>query len=632
MLIESDDALLAGGRGRPSAPGLKARGGHTANGRPAPAGGRARSAPDVETTSESSAARRANHPPTNGERGSVLFVFGTHRSAVQRLRLHSDRDLGAGNFFWRAWRVAQDRDRPLLFHPDVQDPHWAKSELRGLSLDDIRVKVIRYAARYRDNGVGPSSHVGIYTRDGLEGLLHHIAITSLGAAAVHCNPRMEPATAADYFQRTRTSVLVGDKDLLDGCTEARPQQDGEATAIRLAQDIATFDATAPLPPARLPGFPYRHRPDDLVMISHSSGTTGRPKAPVFTHQGFFIGKRERLWTFPSLRADRMLTALPHSHSAGISYLSMALLLGIPTLLLDDANGSSVTQAINLFHPTFVLGFPLTLAEIDVEDVHPRAARNIHSWNGMGDASHERHIKPLLGVGSRPGRPGSRYNDGLGSSEMGMVLFRQTYTPESTEYARLIGHPAGVVRQAAVLDETGAELPNGQAGMLGVRTPSVTPGYWDDPELNQQSLLSGYFLTGDIVRRDEEGRFYHLDRIPDVIHSATGPVYSLPLEEVVLLTTQALDTAVVAVDDPDAPDASVPLAVVLFRDGAVRTTDDLLATVNAELSRQGLPLLRALIVAADRSDLPVGVTGKVLKRQLRERHRTLLQDPVTRRKG
>jgi len=567
-----------------------------------------------------------------------MLLFGTQRSAAQRLRLHTDRGLGAGNFFWRAWSIAKDRDRPLLYHPDVTAPGWAEAEPPGISLNDMRITVIRYATWYRDHGVRPSSHVGVYTRDGLAGLLHHIAINSLGAAAVHCNPKMASPTAADYFQRTQTTVLVGDKDLLDGCTEAWSQQ-GIATArTPLLQDIRQLDETAPLPPAPLPGFPYRHGPDDLVMVSHSSGTTGRPKAPIFSHRGFFIGKRERLWSFPSLRTDRMLTALPHSHSSGISYLSMALLLGIPTLILDDPNGRSVAQAINQFRPTFVLGFPLTLAEIDVADIDPRAARNIHSWNGMGDASHERHIRPLMGLGSRSGKTGSQYNDGLGSSEMGMVLFRQVYVPESTEYGRLIGHPAGVVRKAAVLDEEGNELPDGQAGMLGVRTPSVTPGYWDDPQLSQDSLLSGYFLTGDIVRRDEQGRFFHLDRTPDVIHAADGPVHSLPLEEVLLLTTQALDAAVVGVEDPEAPGKAAPVGIVLFREdredradrgsgghGPERSSDALLEAANAELGRKRLPLLRALLIAADREELPVGVTGKVLKRQLRERHRTLLHD-------
>ncbi|MEV7730051.1 class I adenylate-forming enzyme family protein [Streptomyces sp. NPDC087917] len=541
---------------------------------------------------------------------------------MQRLRLTTDRELGAGNFFWHAWRISADRDRPLLFHPDVNVPGWEDRELKGLSLNDIRITVIRYANWYRAQGVTSSSHVGLYTRHGLFGLLHHIAVTSLGAAAVHCNPRMAPQTASDYFLRTGAGLIVGDPDLLKDLTQA--WEASGSTAPRL-QDVHALDTRAVRPPAPLASFPHRHTADDLVMISHSSGTTGRPKAPVFHHRSFFIGKRERLWTFPSRRTDRLLTALPHSHSAGISYLSLALLLGIPTLVLDGADGDRVARAVNAFKPTIVLGFPLTLAEIDPTAIRPEAARHVHTWNGMGDASHERHIRPLVALGAEGA--GSTYLDGLGSSEMGMVLFKAAHSARTNRYGRLIGSPARVVRKAAVLDADGRELPVGQAGMLGVRTPSVTPGYWDDPTLNEESLLSGFFLTGDIVRKDAEGNWYHLDRTPDVIHAAAGDVYSLPLEEVVLTSTQALDTAVVAVADPQHPGKDCPAAVVHYADGVRRSAADLLAVCNDALDAAGLPRLRALVLAEERDQLPVGVTGKVLKRVLRERHRDVLTGPA-----
>ncbi len=552
-----------------------------------------------------------------------MFLLGTHRSVVQRLRLYANRNLGAGNFFWHAWKISQDRDRPLLFHPDVTQPAWEDHEWKGFSLNDIRITVLRYANWYREQGVTGGSHVGLCTGHGLYGLLHHIAVTSLGGAAVHCNPRMAPQTASEYFLRTGARLVVGDADLLKDLTSA--WQTAGATAPRL-QDIRVLDAEAVRPRAALPSFPHRHTDDDLVMVSHSSGTTGRPKAPVFHHRSFFAGKRERLWTFPSLRSDRLLTALPHSHSAGISYLSMALLLGIPTLILDGADGERVARAVNTFKPTVVLGFPLTLAEIDPAAISPEAARHVHTWNGMGDASHERHIRPLTALGA-PGT-GSAYVDGLGSSEMGMVLFKAAHTARSGHYGRYIGKPVGVVREAAVLDPSGRELPDGQAGMLGVKGASVTPGYWDDPGLTKQSILNGYFLTGDIVRKDGEGNWYHLDRTPDVIRAAAGDIHSLPLEEVVLNTTQALDAAVVAVDDPQQPGRSCPAAVVYYADGTERDAADLLTVCNAALDQAGLPRLNALILTAEREHLPVGVTGKVLKRTLRENHHDVLSRPAT----
>jgi acyl-coenzyme A synthetase/AMP-(fatty) acid ligase len=541
-----------------------------------------------------------------------MYLSGTHRSTAQRLRLTLRRRLGAGDFFWHACDVAPDLDRPALHR--LED-----GEVRALSLRDLRARVEGHAAWYHAHGVRHGTRVGICTEDGLLGLLHHIAVTSLGGVSVIANPAMAPDLAAGYFSAAEATTLVTDASRLR--TTPVPPGIG-AVDIRTARREGRTTGPSPR---------HRHADDDLVMISHSSGTTGVPKPTTFTHRGFFVGKRERLWRFPSRRSDRLLTALPQSHSAGLSYVSLALLLGLPTMVVDDTSGAALAAAMNAFLPTVVVGFPGSLADLRVEDLSADARHTVHTWMGMGDASHERHIRPLVRIGRTPTRDGwregSTYLDGLGSSEMGMVLFRQVHTADSADYDRAIGTPVPVVREAAVLDDNGDELPDGEAGLLGVRTPSVTPGYVNDPSLDERSWRGGYFLTGDVVRR-VGGTWYHLDRTPDVITTARGPVYSLPVEEVVLMETQALDAAVVGVDDPAAEGCATPVAVVLFKD-APRSAEEVLARCNTALARRGMTRLAAVVVAADRDELPVGVTGKVLKRVLRERHRHLLTAPPRR---
>jgi acyl-coenzyme A synthetase/AMP-(fatty) acid ligase len=541
-----------------------------------------------------------------------------------RLALHPR--LGAGNFFWHACRVAEDLDVQILFH--VGD---TSGYARPHSLYELRSQVLRSVRWYRTHGVRAGSQVGVYTADGLLGLVQHIAITSLGGVTVLTNPKMAPDIAADYFRSTDTTLVVGDADLLLACGQEWQSGNDQGDSPLTTEDVRVVTSEE-FPPARLDSIRYRHRPDDPVLISHSSGTTGRPKPTSFTHRGFFVGKRERIWNFPSRRTDRMLTALPHSHSSGISYLSLALMLGLPTLMVDEPSGGSVARAMNEFLPTLVLGFPLSLAELPTAELTTDAAGAVHTWMGMGDASHERHIRPLVALGARPVPggvlPGSTYVDGLGSSEMGMVLFKNVHTADSSSYGRMIGKPVGVVREAVVLDDAGTRLRVGHAGLLGVRTPSVTPGYVNAPTLTEDARRGRYFLTGDVVRQDEQGNWYHLDRTPDVISTTAGPVYSLPLEEVVLMTTQALDAAVVAVDDPAAPGHSLPLGIVLGTDEPPPDAQYSLARCNQALAEHGLAELAALIVATDRTQLPVGVTGKVLKRVLRDRHRDLLSRPAT----
>jgi long-chain acyl-CoA synthetase len=551
-----------------------------------------------------------------------MYLLGTHRSAAARLRLSARRDLGAGNFFWHACAVATDLDRPLLYRREGAD-------LRGYSLWMLRTEVLRYVNWYRAAGLAPGARVGVYTADGLAGLLHHIAVTSLGATTVLTNPGMAPDMAAAYLRRADTTLLVADADLLAAITADNRGQAWSDDAAHRSVSLAAITEAA-TDSSRPADHPHPSGESDVVLVSHSSGTTGTPKPTSFAHRTFMAGKRERLWRFPSARTDRMVTALPQSHSAGISYLSLAILLGLPTLLADDQSGSALAAAMNAFRPTVVIGFPATLADLPVDDLSEQAAGAVHTWMGMGDASHERHIRPLVRLGRRRVRggwlPGSTYVDGLGSSEMGMVLFKNAHTMETPRYGRMIGRPVRVVRSAVALNEEGTEVPVGEAGLLGVRTPSVTPGYVNLPDLTDDAIRGGYFLTGDVVRQDGDGNWYHLDRTPDVIQTAAGPVYSLLLEETVLNETGALDAAVVAVADPVAAGSCLPIAVVLFKDNEPRVAADMLRRCNTALARHGLARLAALVVAADRNGLPVGVTGKVLKRVLRQRYRTVLSDP------
>jgi acyl-coenzyme A synthetase/AMP-(fatty) acid ligase len=177
----------------------------------------------------------------------------------------------------------------------------------------------------------------------------------------------------------------------------------------------------------------------------------------------------------------------------------------------------------------------------------------------------------------------------------------------------------VVHQAAVLDDDGNEVPDGTVGLLGVKTPSRTPGYWNNERLTRSFELNGFWLTGDVARRDADGYFYHLDRTVDVIDTAAGPVYSLPIEEVLLADCDGIvrDCSVIGVPSGT---AMAPVAVVRPQEDAGSWTEEaILERANKELAGAGLAQLAAVRIAREPADFPLGPTGKVLKRELRTRH-------------
>ncbi|QIZ34492.1 class I adenylate-forming enzyme family protein [Saccharopolyspora sp. ASAGF58] len=536
-----------------------------------------------------------------------------------RLKLLLDRELGMGNFLDRAVANNPAPNRAFLFAQRPGNPETApEADVVAYSL--VRLLGVRnaYASWYHAQGVGKGDVVGVHVPEGIDSFLHFLALTSLGAIAALVNGRMPAEVAAEYLGRIGALGVVADEPRL-----ARLRAAGLDTE-RLAFHADPADLpTTPAAGASYPGvFPYAHADDDLVMVCHTSGTTGPPKAASFGHRQFFLGKRQRLWNFPAAARNRLLTALPQSHSAGISYLMTTTLLGLPTLVMADTTGTAVRAAMRRFQPTIVAAFPQTWADLAEIGLEATGAQHVHTWINTGDAAHEAHIKELIVHGRRPGllrsRPGSRFIDGLGSSEMGMALFRKVRELGSTDYGRCVGTPIKVVRRAVVLDDDGRELGPGRAGRLGVLTPTRTPGYWNNSDATVKSSFAGYWLTGDVVYRDERGRFIHLDRVPDVIRTADGPVYSLPLEEAILVACPFVaDCSVIGVRDPGSPDAQAPLAVVRLRSDAEEVAD-LAGPINAVLSAAGLSEVHGVVVAREDADFPTGPTGKMLKRQLRER--------------
>jgi len=220
------------------------------------------------------------------------------------------------------------------------------------------------------------------------------------------------------------------------------------------------------------------------------------------------------------------------------------------------------------------------------------------------------------------RPGSLFIDGLGSSEMGFSLFRAIHTPRTNVFNRCIGKPLEWV-DATVLDDEGRKLPPYQIGKLGVKSPTITPGYWNDSLLTERTRMNGYWLTWDMFYYDEEKNFFHVDRIPDVIHTKKGPVYSLQTEELLMkFCPELADCTVVGVPEDGKEGLLVPIALVRLKKFVVSEPDNLAAKLNQVLSTHQRQTLARVIIATEQV-IPLGPTGKVLKRDLREKYKGIL---------
>jgi acyl-coenzyme A synthetase/AMP-(fatty) acid ligase len=319
----------------------------------------------------------------------------------------------------------------------------------------------------------------------------------------------------------------------------------------------------------------------------------------------------------------MLSAVPQSHSGAVTFTVYAVLAGIPLIALADSSGPNLVRQAERHEPTTVVAFAQTFA--DVADLEPEPGRcpSVQRWINMGDSAHDAHVRRIITLGHRRGeqgdrRPGSVFADGLGSTELGWAVLRRIITPDTPPgHRRCMGQPEPFAR-LAVLRPDGTPAEAGEVGLLGVDSPTVTPGYWSDSDTYYRSRFGGYWLTGDLVHRDEQGLYYHVDRMVDTVHTAAGTGYSVQMEEIIMhALPEVADCAVVA---GDREGEVVAVAVARLRTPGTEA-GRLLTSANAALTAAGQPPLDRVEIARSADDFPVGPTGKVLKRRLREKYTT-----------
>jgi acyl-coenzyme A synthetase/AMP-(fatty) acid ligase len=535
-----------------------------------------------------------------------------------RAALGADPELGAGNVLQKLREHGADPDGPgITFDVPVDGrPAWTP-----LTLGELTERVAARAAWLRDRGVGPRDPVAVYATSAADVLLNYAALTWLGAIPALMNPNMPGDVAVLFIQRLRASAVLADDEHLRLLAGADL---GGASLLPEAGLAGTGD------PDQAPPH-YRHHDDDPVVITHSSGTTRVPAAVVHSHASLFAAiRRIRLTETKPYRPTRELSVLPAAHTAGIITLNQALCNRYELAFLSNqggpfgSSGEAVLDAIERWRPTGVFGFAVTWAELARFDLGERDLSSVGNWFNTGDSAHEPHIRRLVAVGSHPEYTrdgivdvqGSKFIDGIGSTEMGHSAFHITHRLGSDRYGRCVGKPYPFADVALLDLGTGAPVPDGAVGHVALKSPTLAPGYWNDSVTTFRTRFAGYYLTGDLMYRDSEGYYYHVDRAVDAVDLGDGNwLYTALCEERVLVACPDVrDCTVVA----GRQDGRVVTDVLLMLEPGADPEADRGAAIREALGEPVAATLRR-ITAADEEDLVVGPTGKVRKFLMRQRH-------------
>ena len=337
---------------------------------------------------------------------------------------------------------------------------------------------------------------------------------------------------------------------------------------------------------------------------YTSGTTGRPKGAMITHQMTFINVVNL--GIPAFISHKTvyLCVLPLFHTGGLNCYTNPVL---------HAGGTVIVMR------TFDAGEALRLiGNADIGITHFFGVPSNYQFMGQHPAFAETDLSRLriAGVGGAPmplalleiwQNRGCALVQGYGMTETSPSVLMLD-PDEAARKAGSTGKPV-LHTELKIVDETGSTVAPGERGELWVRGPNVTPGYWRRPDANAASFTDGWLHTGDTVTMDEEGFYYIVDRTKDMYISGGENVYPAEVENVLYQIEAIAEAAVIGVADPRWGETG--LAIVVLKAGCTAGEAEIIAHCRERLSRFKCPQSVAFIEA-----LPRNATGKVHKPTLR----------------
>lgn len=500
------------------------------------------------------------------------------------------------------------------------DPHlWSARRIKDT--------VAYLAGALQRMGVLRNDRVVIVKQNNFDVFLFSLATIRLGAIAAPVNAGLDAALFAGYAKNLDAKLIVTDAAtyrkmsrhagfpetgrilLVDG----DPSEIAHAAAGERVIGLRAALRTATRVPNALP-----RGPQDPMLVVHTSGTTGIPKAVILVNRGLTQSMRATFAFNLVSRRDHVYLALPFNHQVTNLYLHSILLLGMKATCCADFDPGRVVNKLSAGDVTVFFGFPITYLRMADEHLAAARLKKIRIWGTTADASHEVHQRRFVQMGGffrHLGIPvdGSVFVDGLGSSEVGIAALLRMVFPWTRRFGRRVGRPVPLGPRVKVVDHAGMAVKKGSVGRLMINGPCMFEGYWNAHDKYYAAMNDGWWFTGDLVYQAENGEYVHIDREVDAISHKRGVSYTLPMEETILKHQDVFDACVFAARAPGI--GTVPAAAIALKPNRHGVSEERLKSELNALLPSSDQLHDVLTVPWER--FPIGVTGKTLKRQFRE---------------
>jgi acyl-CoA synthetase (AMP-forming)/AMP-acid ligase II len=487
---------------------------------------------------------------------------------------------------------------------------WAPDGF-AITYQEAATRVDEARASYVSAGYGAGSHLALLLQNRPEFLLHWLALNAIGASIVPLNGDMRPDELNYQMQVSGAEAVITVPDFYPLLEKGLPR----------SVNVAAADS---LPPAaRIPRQARAGRPEDEAALLFTSGSTGKPKACILSNY-YFINVAEWYVSMDGVAAMRpdsevALTPLPFFHMNAIGCTAVGMMLIGGTMVpLDRFSAGRWWPAVADSRATILHGLgviPAILLQLPRSKEEARHRARFIFSPGV-DASHKKAFEERFSL---------PVVEGWAMTETGGAALTDTVGLTEPLGARCIGRPrAGM--EFRIVDERGDNVALGTAGELWVRSAGADPrrgffsGYLGDPEATEAAWESGWFHTGDVMRADEQGLLYFVDRRKSIIRRAGENISALEVEAAIQNDPAVRAAAVTSVSDPLREEEVFAFVIPAQECDTATFAHELLARLSTKLSYHKLP---GYLMAVDK--FPLSATQKLLRGQLKADAEAALTD-------
>ena len=473
---------------------------------------------------------------------------------------------------------------------------------RRITFDELRIEVRNWECELLNRGVAETDRVALLLYDSPEFIAAFLATVSIGAVCVPINTFLLAHDVEFILSDSGAGLLIieselEDKLLMSDETLNRTvilKVDTRSRAY-IKRDVADTRPVRPVTTRETPAF-----------LLYTSGSTGTPKGVLHCHGSIpFTVEAYAANVLGLTSGDRVFSSSRMFFAYGLgNSLSFPLAAGATVLLEPERmSAERLAKFIEDRKPTVFFGVPavyLSLLEYRLNGGRVDLS-SVRLFVSAGEALPSKIFEDWQGAF------GYRILDGIGSTEMLHIFIsnREGNTREGSSGTIVEGYAA------RLLDENGVEVQSEELGNLWVRGESATSGYWNLPELTEQTIKDGWVRTGDVYRRDEDGFFYHVGRSDDCFKVKGLWVSPIEVESVLILHKAISEAAVIS--SVDESGLATARAFVVIRQGE---RSDALKEEIRDFAGSRLPQYKVPSRIEFIEEMPRTSTGKVQRYKLR----------------